>query len=60
MNILPPQTMVLPPTRNGLRLAGDTTNKLKANPEHKRTTESAVIRYREGWQRDCTQMLDLL
>jgi hypothetical protein len=59
MNILPPQTMVLP-TRNRLRLTGDTTNKLKANPEHKRANESTVICHREGWQRDCTRMLDLL
>jgi hypothetical protein len=55
-----PQTTVLLPTRDGLRLAGDKTNKLKANREHKRTNEPAVIRHREGWQRDCTQMLDLL
>jgi hypothetical protein len=60
MNLISPQTMVLRPTRNRLRLAGDTTNKLKANPERKRTHELAMIRYREGWQRDCTQMLDLL
>jgi len=60
MSLISPQTMVLPPTRNGLRLAGDTTNKLKGNPENKRAHESVVICYREGWQRDCTQMLDLL
>jgi hypothetical protein len=60
MNMVPPQTMVLPLTRNGLRLAGDTTNKPKADPEYKRTHESAMIRYRAGLQRDCTQMVDLL
>ena len=59
MNIIP-QTMVLVPTQNGLRLAGDKTNKLKADPEHKRTNEPAVMYHREAWQRDCTQMLDLL
>ena len=59
MNMIP-QTMVLLPTRNGLRLAGEATNKLKANPENKRTHESVVICYREGWQRDCTNMVDLL
>jgi hypothetical protein len=51
--------MVLLPTRNGLRLASDTTNKLKANPEHKHANESAMHQY-ERWQSDCTQMLDLL
>jgi hypothetical protein len=60
MNIIPPQTTLLPPIRNGLRLAGDTTYKPKADPEHERTHESAVIRYRAGLQRDCTQMVDLL
>jgi hypothetical protein len=60
MNMIPPQTILLPLTRDGLRLAGDTTNKLKAEPEHKRYHESAVIRYREGFQRDCTNMVDLL
>jgi hypothetical protein len=59
MNMIP-QTMVLLPTRNGLRLAGDDTNKLKANREHKRSNEPAVICHQEGWRRDCTQMLDLL
>jgi len=60
MNMIPPQTILLPLTRDGLRLAGDTTNKPKANPENKRAQESAVIRYRAGLQRDCTQMVDLL
>jgi hypothetical protein len=59
MNMIP-RTMVLLPTRNGLRLAGGKTNKLEAKPEHKRTNEPAVIYRREGWQRDCTQILDLL
>jgi hypothetical protein len=58
MNMIP-QTMVLLPTRNGLRFAGDTTNKLKANSEHKHANESAMHQY-ERWQSDCTQMLDLL
>jgi hypothetical protein len=60
MDMIPPQTILLPLTRDGLRLAGHTTNKLKANPESKRTHESAAIRYRAGLQRDCTQMVDLL
>jgi hypothetical protein len=52
--------MVLPPKRYGVQLAGDVTNKLKAEPEHKPKTKSAVISHREGWQRDCTKMLDFL
>jgi len=60
MNMIFPQTMVLLPRRNGLRLAGNTTNKPKADLERKRTHESAVISYRAGLQRDCTQMVDLL
>ena len=60
VNTIPPQTMVLPPKRYGVQLAGDVTNKLKAEPEHKPKTKSAVISHREGWQRDCTKMLDFL
>jgi hypothetical protein len=60
MDMIPPQTILIPLTRDGLRLAGHTTNKLKANPENKRTHESAAIHYRAGLQRDCTQMVDLL
>ena len=59
MNMISPETIVLPLTRNGLRLAGDTTNKLKADHDHKRANESAIP-HREGWQCDCTKMLDLL
>jgi hypothetical protein len=59
MNVIPTQTTILPPARN-LRLAGDTTNKGKSSPQRKRTNELAVISDREGWQRDCTKMLDLL
>ena len=60
MNIIPPQTSLILPARHGIRLTGDATNELKADPEHKRTHESAVIRYRAALQRDCTQMVDLL
>jgi hypothetical protein len=60
VNVILPQTPILRLARNGLRLTGDATNKLKADPEHKRTSEPAVISHREGWQSDCTKMLDLL
>jgi hypothetical protein len=59
MNMIP-QTMVLLPTRNNLRLAGDNANKLKANREHTHANEPSAIGHRQGWRRDCTQMLELL
>ena len=60
MNIIPTQTTVLPPKRYGLQLAGDITNKLKAEPEHKPKKKSVVISYSESRQRDCTGMVDFL
>ena len=60
VNTILPQTLLRRSAPNGLLLADDTTNKPKANPESKRTHESAVIRYRGGFKRDCTQMVDLL
>jgi hypothetical protein len=60
VNMIPPPRKVLMPKRNGPQLAGHTTNKPKADPEIKRGQESAIIRYRAGLQRDCTQMVDLL
>jgi hypothetical protein len=60
MDTILPQTVILPATRIGLRLASDKLNKVKADPEHKRAHESVVIRYRAGLKRDCTQMVDLL
>ena len=61
MNMVPPQTIVIPPTRNGLPLTEDTTNKLKADPDHKRTNELAPpMCHHKGWQSDCTQIVDFL
>jgi hypothetical protein len=60
VNTIPLQTIPFPPGRNGLRLGGDLTNKLNADPEHKRTKKSAIISLREGWQRGCTGMVDFL
>jgi hypothetical protein len=45
MNATRSQRMVRPATRHGLRLAGDTTNKLKADPEyeaHQRVGDGAL------------------
>ena len=60
MNMVPPETIVIPPTRNGLRLTGNKTNKLKADPDHERTNELATTCHQKGWQSDCTQMVDFL
>jgi len=58
MNTILPHTMALPQKR--LRFAGDTTNELKADPEHKHVNESTAVCHYDGWQHDCTKMLDLL
>jgi hypothetical protein len=60
MNTILLPTMALPATRKRLRFAGDTTNELKADPEHKHVNESTAVRHYDGWQHDCTMMLDLL
>jgi hypothetical protein len=55
--------MVFPATRNGLRLAGDTTNpdKLKDHLEkYEHANELAAMCHHGSWQRDCTKMLELL
>jgi hypothetical protein len=55
--------MVLLATRNGLRLAGNGTNRdkleddLEKYPHMKGLT---AMCHHEKWQRDCTQILDLL
>jgi hypothetical protein len=59
-NTILPHTMALPATRNGLRLAVDTINELKAEPKHKHRNESAAMCHYDGWQRDRTMMLELL
>jgi hypothetical protein len=60
MDTILPQTVILPATRIGLRLAGDATNKLKADPEHKHAHESTAMCDNDRWRNDCTRMLDLL
>jgi hypothetical protein len=55
--------MVLPAARNGLLLAGDTTNpdKLEDHLEkYEHTKELAAMCHYGSWQRDCTKILDLL
>jgi hypothetical protein len=60
MNTILPNTMALPATRNGLRLASDTMKKLKTDRADEHINESATMCHYGGWQRDCTMMLDLL
>jgi hypothetical protein len=60
MNTILPQTMVLPATRNSLRSTGDTMKKLKTDREYEHINELASMIHNNGWQRDCTMMLDLL
>jgi hypothetical protein len=55
--------MVLPATRKGLPLAGDAMNPGKVEnklEKYERIKDLAAMRYYEGWQCDCTMMLDLL
>jgi hypothetical protein len=55
--------MVLPATRKGLRLAGDTMNPGKFGDQlekYEQIKDLAAMRHYEGWQHDCTRMLDLL
>jgi hypothetical protein len=63
MNTTRPLRKVLPATRNGLRSAGDAMNPSKLG--HKlgkceQIKDLAAMRRYEGWQRDCTMMLDLM
>jgi len=63
MNTIRPLRTVLPATRNGLRLAGDTTNpdKLEDDLEkYEHTKELTAMCHHGSWQRDCTKMLELL
>ena len=63
MNTTRPLKKILPATRNGLRSAGDAMNpsKLGGKPgKCEQIKDLAAMRYYEGWQRDCTMMLDLL
>jgi hypothetical protein len=63
MNITYPQTMVLLPTQNSLRLAGDKMKPDKligelAKYEHMK--ELAPTCHSKGWERECTGLADLL
>jgi hypothetical protein len=63
MNTTRPLRMVLPTTRRGLRLAGDAMNpgELEDKLEkYEQIRDLAAMRHYEGWQHDCTKMLDLL
>jgi|SRR6267142_2872913 hypothetical protein len=63
MNTTLPQRKVLPATRNGLRSAGDAMNPSKVGGKLGRCEQIkdlAAMRRYEGWQRDCTMMLDFL
>jgi hypothetical protein len=55
--------MVLPAARNGLQLAGNATNPDKFQDEsakYEHIKDLAAMRHYEGWQHDCTKMLDFV
>ena len=63
MNTTRPPREVSPATRNDLRSAGDAMNPSKLG--HKlgkceQIKDLAAMRRYEGWQRDCSMMIDLL
>jgi hypothetical protein len=63
MNTIRHLRKVLPATGNDLRSAGDAMNPSKLG--HKlgkceQIKDLAAMRRYEGWQRDCTMMLDVL
>jgi hypothetical protein len=63
MNTTRPLRKILPATRNGLRSAGEAMNPSELGGELgkcEQIKDLAAMRYYEGWQRDCTMMLDLL
>jgi hypothetical protein len=63
MNTTRPLRKVLPATRNDLRSAGDVMNRSKLGGKLgkcEQIKDLAAMRRYEGWQRDCTMMLDLL
>jgi hypothetical protein len=54
--------MILPATRKGLRLAGDAMKPGKLGDKlekYEQIKDLAAMRPYEGWQHDCTKMLDL-
>jgi hypothetical protein len=63
MNTTRPLRKVLPATRNDLRSAGDAKNPSKLGHKlgkYEQIKDLAAMRHYEGWQRDCSIMLDLL
>jgi hypothetical protein len=63
MNTIGPLRMVPPATRKGLRLAGDAMNPGNLGDKlekYEQIKDLAAMRRYEGWQHDCTNMLDLL
>jgi hypothetical protein len=63
MNMSRPLRKVLPATRDGLRSASDAMNPTKLGRKlgkGEQIKDLAAMRYYEGWQHDCTMMLDVL
>jgi hypothetical protein len=63
MNTTRPLRKVLPATRNDLRSAGDAMNPSKLGHKlgkYEQIKDLAAMRRYEGWQRDCSMMIDLL
>jgi hypothetical protein len=63
MNTIRPLRKVVPATRNGLRSASDAMNPSKLGRKLgkcEQIKDLAAMRRYEGWQRDCTMMLDVL
>jgi hypothetical protein len=63
MNTTRPLRKVLPATRNDLRSAGDAIEPSKLGHKlgkYEQIKDLAAMRRYEGWQRDCSMMIDLL
>ena len=63
MNTTRPLRMVLPATQKDVRLASDAMNPGKLEDKlqkYEQFKDLTAMRHYEGWQHDCTKMLDLL
>ena len=63
MNTTRPLRKVLPATRNDVRSSGDAMNLSKLGHKlgkYEQIKDLAAMRRYEGWQRDCSMMIDLL
>jgi hypothetical protein len=63
MNTTRPPKDVVPAIRDGLRSVGDSMHPSKLRGKlgkFEQIKDLAAMRYHEGWQRDCTMMLDFL